>query len=56
MILSKVLPAAFAALVMLSATPLANAETVEDAADQFSENEIVQAASGFFGMTTEAVA
>ena len=56
MILSKVVPAAFAALLMFAATPLANAETVEDAADQFSENDIVQAASGFFGMTTEAVA
>ncbi len=30
--------------------------TVEDAADQFTESDIVQAASDFFGMTTEAVA
>lgn len=29
---------------------------VERAADKFSQNEVVQAASGFFGTTTEAVA
>lgn len=57
MILSKVLPAAFAALLLFSTTPLANAEEQqEDPADQFTQNEVVQAASGFFGMTTEAVA
>lgn len=32
------------------------ANSVEQAADQFSQNEIVQAAAGFFGTTSEAVA
>jgi hypothetical protein len=50
----RILPAVFAAVLAFSAT--AHAESAEDPADQFSQNEIVQAASGFFGMTTEAVA
>lgn len=56
MILTKVLPAVMAAFLVMTAAPCAFAEPAEDPADQFTENEIVQAASSFFGMTTEAVA
>lgn len=59
----RFLPAAFAALIMIfSAVPGAQAQSNdqtsnrESASDKFTQNEIVQAASGFFGMTTEAVA
>lgn len=56
MILSRLVPAAVGALLLATLAPAAQAATAQEAADQFSENEIVQAASGFFGMTTEAVA
>jgi hypothetical protein len=56
MTLSRALPALFAAFLAVSAAPIARAETAEEAADKFSQSEVVQAASGFFGMTTEAVA
>ena len=49
--------AAGAAFTTICAAPTAAEEgSVERAADQFSQNEVVQAASDFFGTTTEAVA
>ncbi|HTO41124.1 MAG TPA: DUF1134 domain-containing protein [Rhizomicrobium sp.] len=56
MILPRFVPAAFGALLLTAFAPAAQAATAQEAADQFTESEIVQAASGFFGMTTEAVA
>jgi hypothetical protein len=44
MVFTRILPAVFAAILAFAATPLARAETVEDAADQFSQSDIVQAA------------
>jgi hypothetical protein len=57
MILSRILPVALAAFVMFFATIESTAaDTAADIDQKFSENEIVQAAAGFFGMTTEIVA
>src|SRR3954471_7276311 len=59
MALSCILSAltAGAALTAVWVAPTAAEEgSVERAADKFSQNEVVQAASGFFGTTTEAVA
>ena len=53
MILSRMLPAAFMALAVFF---IAVEPTAADDDQTFTENEIVQAASGFFGMTTEIVA
>src|SRR5580698_2281107 len=53
MMLSRILPAAVAAFAIFFA---AVEPTAADDDQKFSENEIVQAASGFFGMTTEIVA
>ena len=52
MILSRVIPAALAALAMLAVTvqPIA----ADD--DTYSQDEIVQSAASFFGATTEGVA
>jgi hypothetical protein len=52
------------AFALIAACPMTVAQVVptvaegdvERAADKFSQNEIVQAAAGFFGTTTEAVA
>jgi hypothetical protein len=52
MILSRVIPAALAALAMLVVTV---EPTVADE-DTYSQDEIVQSAASFFGATTEAVA
>jgi hypothetical protein len=38
------------------ATPTAAQDEIQNAADKFTQNEVVQAASGFFGTTTEAAA
>ena len=59
MALSRILSAvaAGAALATVWVAPTAAEEgSVERAADKFSQNEVVQAASDFFGTTTEAVA
>lgn len=56
MTLSRLLSAALFALAAFAAGAPASAETQGDTSDKFTQNEIVQAASGFFGMTTEAVA
>jgi hypothetical protein len=54
---SRIALAAALAFSFVSALPTAAQDgTVEDAANKFSQNEVVQAASGFFGTTTEAVA
>jgi len=53
MFLSRILPAAAAAFALYFA---AVESTAADDDQTFSENEIVQAASGFFGATTEIVA
>lgn len=53
MILARILPAAVAAFALFFA---AIEPTAADDDETFSENEIVQAASGFFGTTTEIVA
>ncbi|HEY5046791.1 MAG TPA: DUF1134 domain-containing protein [Rhizomicrobium sp.] len=53
MILSRILPAAVAAFAFFFT---AVEPTVADDERTFSENEIVQAAAGFFGTTTEIVA
>ncbi|MGD0189912.1 MAG: DUF1134 domain-containing protein [Rhizomicrobium sp.] len=52
------LPRMLTAVMMAVAIVCCAAESTaaQDADQQFSENEIVQAASGFFGMTTEVVA
>lgn len=50
---ARFLTAAAAALAMLVATVL---PTAADDDEKFTENEIVQQAAGFFGMTTEVVA
>ena len=47
--------AATLALTLVAATPTVTAAE-ESASDKFTQNEVVQAASGFFGATTEAVA
>ncbi|HSZ74882.1 MAG TPA: DUF1134 domain-containing protein [Rhizomicrobium sp.] len=52
MVFSRFLPA-IAAIFALVALPTRAGEPVSD---QFSQNEIVKAASGFFGTTSEAVA
>ncbi len=54
MFLSRILPAATLAFAAIFATVEPTA--ADDVDQKFSENEIVQAASGFFGMTTEVVA
>jgi hypothetical protein len=48
--------AAFAALAAPAITTAADEGPVERAADKFTQNEVVQAAAGFFGTTTEAAA
>ena len=48
-------PIAFA-LALMAASPTVSAAAEESASDKFTQNEVVQAASGFFGATTEAVA
>src|SRR5665213_2001713 len=52
MILSRILPATFAAAFVLFAASSPAAARDEE----FTQNEVVVAASGFFGTTTEAVA
>jgi hypothetical protein len=52
MILSRIVPAALAALAMLAVTVQPTA--ADD--DAYSQDEIVTAAAGFFGATTETVA
>jgi hypothetical protein len=57
MILSRILSAAAAAFaIFFAAVESTAADTAEQYEQKFTENEIVQAASGFFGMTTEIVA
>jgi hypothetical protein len=53
MILSRILPAAAIGFAVFFA---AVAPTAADDEDAFTQNEIVQAAAGFFGTTTEAMA
>lgn len=54
MIFSRVAAPLFAALLIVSVSAPVRAE--QTAEERFTQNEIVQAASGFFGMTSEAVA
>ena len=55
MTLPRLVPAIAAlGLMMLMANPIAAED--ESTADKFSQNEVVQAAAGFFGKTTEVVA
>lgn len=59
MIPSRLACAVAAGLTLFTVTVTSTAAeegTVERAADKFTQNEIVQAASGFFGTTSEAVA
>src|ERR1700678_1996981 len=57
MIFPRILPAALAAFAMFFATVESTAaDTAADAERTLTENEIVQAAAGFFGITTEVVA
>ena len=51
-----VVAAALFALPVAFVRPVTAQDTIQDAADKFSQNEVVQAASGFFGTTTEAAA
>jgi hypothetical protein len=53
MILSRILPIAAACAIFFA---MVQPTAADDVDQQFSENEIIQAASGFFGMTTEVVA
>ena len=55
MLLSRLFPAAAAmAVVMSIASPLSADD--ESVGEKFTQNEVVQAAAGFFGKTTEVVA
>ena len=54
--IASVAALALAAILSQVVSTAAEEGDVERAADKFSQNEVVQAASGFFGTTTEAVA
>lgn len=56
--LSRIAVVAFAFLAcsLLIAQPIAADDELQNAADQFTQNEVVQATAGFFGTTTEAAA
>jgi hypothetical protein len=56
--LSRIALIAFALMAcsLPIAQPIAADDELQNAADKFSQNEVVQAASGFFGTTTEAAA
>jgi len=56
--LSRIALFAFALLAcsLPAARPTAADDELQNAADKFTQNEVVQAASGFFGTTTEAAA
>lgn len=56
--LSRIAFLAFALLTssLPFAQPVAADDELQNAADKFTQNEVVQAASGFFGTTTEAAA
>ncbi|HEX3653662.1 MAG TPA: DUF1134 domain-containing protein [Rhizomicrobium sp.] len=58
MMFARIASAAALALAatLVQTVPTAAEGDVERAADKFSQNEVVQAASNFFGTTTEAVA
>jgi hypothetical protein len=50
------LAATLFALPAVFIQPVSAEDTLQNAADKFSQNEVVQATSGFFGTTTEAAA
>jgi hypothetical protein len=54
--IASVAALALAAILSQVVSTAAEEGDVERAADKFSQSEVVQAASGFFGTTTEAVA
>ncbi|MBV9914853.1 MAG: DUF1134 domain-containing protein [Sinobacteraceae bacterium] len=54
--LALIASVAIGSVLMLGTPTVAQEGDVQRAADKFSQNEIVQAAAGFFGTTTEAMA
>ena len=56
MTLSRILPALVAAFMIVAVAAQARAATEESVDQKFTQNEIVQAAAGFFGMTSEVAA